>query len=264
MIADLIIYLTLTNLVVFYNRSQYINTEVTIENTSLDQLRSIRGVVNMFYNENCSSVESQKNTNFVSIIRYNPNLRICCLPILTSNEEINCSCLRRRHCHAIMLPESTTLVTSCLQNRSTIQIPSHTVSIVYEIIGSSPVPIIKSICFSGEALGVCVSACVLFVLFLFMLSYSFDKYSREQTIEQSMLHPLSLEQVEVLFPSYSIPSPMDEECAICMTVFSNKDNLRKLSCNHVFHAKCIDPWIINYKAQCPICKSAVWKCNNSV
>ena len=107
MIADLIIYLTLTNLVVFYNRVWILRScdLVTVHQYGSDHrehisrstpeckdhLRfhdQIRGVVNMFYNENCSSVESQKNTNFASIIRYNPNLRICCLPILTSNEEV--------------------------------------------------------------------------------------------------------------------------------------------------------------------------------
>ena len=135
MIADLILYLTLTNLVVFYNRVWIIRScdLVTVYQYGSDHrehisrptpkcknhLRfheQIRGVVNMFYNENCSSVESQKNTNFVSIIRYNPNLRICCLPILTSNEEVRA--VTPLICRSIVVAcEDVTVTQLCFPNQ---------------------------------------------------------------------------------------------------------------------------------------------------
>ena len=134
MIADLIIYLTLTNLVVFYNRVWIIRScdLVTVYQYGSDHRehisrstpkcknhlrfhKQIRGVVNMFYNENCSSVESQKNTNFVSIIRYNPNLRICCLPILTSNEEVRA--VTPLICSIVVACEDVTVTQLCFPNQ---------------------------------------------------------------------------------------------------------------------------------------------------
>ena len=32
------------------------------------------------------------------------------------------------------------------------------------------------------------------------------------------------------------------ECSICMEEYHNKQLIRILPCNHVFHAHCIDPW----------------------
>ena len=32
-------------------------------------------------------------------------------------------------------------------------------------------------------------------------------------------------------------------CVVCMMNYSNREKLRRLPCNHDFHAKCIDKWL---------------------
>lgn len=78
-------------------------------------------------------------------------------------------------------------------------------------------------------------------------------------------------EINTLFPSQYLTSPKNDDCSICMNKLSN--TIRTLACGHCkkhlysfyigFHATCIDQWIVEYKAQCPICKANVWKCNAS-
>ncbi|KAL2861816.1 hypothetical protein BJX68DRAFT_260620 [Aspergillus pseudodeflectus] len=44
------------------------------------------------------------------------------------------------------------------------------------------------------------------------------------------------------------------ECAICMESFEDDDSIRSLTCNHIYHATCIDPWFTKRQARCPLCK----------
>lgn len=42
------------------------------------------------------------------------------------------------------------------------------------------------------------------------------------------------------------------QCAICLNIISYK-KLKKLSCNHKFHWRCIDRWI-KINSSCPVCR----------
>ena len=48
-----------------------------------------------------------------------------------------------------------------------------------------------------------------------------------------------------------------EQCVICVEDFCDGDNLRVLPCEHFFHRQCIDEWLINHSAVCPLCKYEV-------
>lgn len=48
-----------------------------------------------------------------------------------------------------------------------------------------------------------------------------------------------------------------ERCAICVEDFKDGDGLRVLPCEHAFHRQCIDEWLINHSAVCPLCKFEV-------
>jgi hypothetical protein len=49
-----------------------------------------------------------------------------------------------------------------------------------------------------------------------------------------------------------------ETCAICLDDYEEGDRIRILPCGHAFHSsKCIDPWLLKNKRNCPICKRRI-------
>jgi len=43
-----------------------------------------------------------------------------------------------------------------------------------------------------------------------------------------------------------------EECVICLDDYDYDNNVGKLICNHNYHTKCIEKWLVN-KPICPLC-----------
>ncbi|TGZ59824.1 hypothetical protein CRM22_008835 [Opisthorchis felineus] len=59
--------------------------------------------------------------------------------------------------------------------------------------------------------------------------------------------------------------PTDEEivsgcdqCAVCIELYRVSDVVRILPCQHVFHKKCVDPWLLEHRS-CPLCKLDILK-----
>ncbi|KAJ2091473.1 hypothetical protein IW138_001932 [Coemansia sp. RSA 986] len=46
-----------------------------------------------------------------------------------------------------------------------------------------------------------------------------------------------------------------QECSICLAPYEADDSVRVLSCEHVFHCECVDVWLTDRSACCPICKT---------
>ncbi|KAJ4715643.1 RING/U-box superfamily protein [Melia azedarach] len=47
------------------------------------------------------------------------------------------------------------------------------------------------------------------------------------------------------------------ECAVCLSDFEDGDKVRNLKCKHTFHRDCLDKWLQQYLATCPICRTKV-------
>ncbi|UJR16614.1 hypothetical protein I4U23_003514 [Adineta vaga] len=45
----------------------------------------------------------------------------------------------------------------------------------------------------------------------------------------------------------------DDKCAICLSKYKTGETMKRLRCDHYFHAECIDPWL-KTSVQCPICR----------
>eukprot|EP01065_Artemidia_motanka_P023847 TRINITY_DN28500_c0_g1_i1.p1 TRINITY_DN28500_c0_g1~~TRINITY_DN28500_c0_g1_i1.p1 ORF type:complete len:370 (+),score=86.03 TRINITY_DN28500_c0_g1_i1:53-1162(+) len=71
--------------------------------------------------------------------------------------------------------------------------------------------------------------------------------------------------VERLAPCCSVATEVDADrlrethygggqCAVCFDRFDLGDRVRALPCRHVFHADCVDPWLLE-QADCPTCRA---------
>ncbi|KAJ8769576.1 hypothetical protein K2173_005179 [Erythroxylum novogranatense] len=47
------------------------------------------------------------------------------------------------------------------------------------------------------------------------------------------------------------------ECAVCLSEFCDGESVRKLRCQHVFHKDCLDKWLQQCLATCPLCRGKV-------
>mmetsp|Transcript_10355 Transcript_10355/g.10319 ORF Transcript_10355/g.10319 Transcript_10355/m.10319 type:complete len:94 (-) Transcript_10355:14-295(-) len=53
-------------------------------------------------------------------------------------------------------------------------------------------------------------------------------------------------------------SDLNLQCPICHEVFSLEEVLRALPvCRHVFHAACIDRWLMRNSTTCPVCRNNI-------
>jgi hypothetical protein len=43
-----------------------------------------------------------------------------------------------------------------------------------------------------------------------------------------------------------------ETCAICGADFTLGEDVRRLPCGHLFHPRCVDPWLLEHAATCPL------------
>ncbi|GAV86085.1 zf-RING_2 domain-containing protein [Cephalotus follicularis] len=47
------------------------------------------------------------------------------------------------------------------------------------------------------------------------------------------------------------------DCAVCLSEFEKGEKTRTLKCKHTFHKDCLDRWLQQYWATCPLCRTKV-------
>ncbi|KFX93028.1 hypothetical protein O988_07025 [Pseudogymnoascus sp. VKM F-3808] len=53
-------------------------------------------------------------------------------------------------------------------------------------------------------------------------------------------------------------------CSICIESFPENENVRILPCNHIYHQRCIDPWLLNKSGTCPLCRKPLQEALSSL
>ncbi|OIT28955.1 uncharacterized protein LOC107786351 [Nicotiana tabacum] len=53
------------------------------------------------------------------------------------------------------------------------------------------------------------------------------------------------------------PAGFSESCAVCLSPFEEGEEVRKLKCKHIFHKDCLDTWLQQDSATCPLCRNKV-------
>ncbi|XP_009953680.1 PREDICTED: E3 ubiquitin-protein ligase RNF128, partial [Leptosomus discolor] len=52
--------------------------------------------------------------------------------------------------------------------------------------------------------------------------------------------------------------PDADVCVVCIDLYKPNEVVRILTCNHIFHKKCVDPWLLEHRT-CPMCKCDILK-----
>ena len=64
-------------------------------------------------------------------------------------------------------------------------------------------------------------------------------------------------KAEFVPPAIAPEDGEEETCSVCICEFEAGETLRTLRCGHVYHAECIDEWLLGLSVLCPMCKQDV-------
>ncbi|XP_076203363.1 E3 ubiquitin-protein ligase RNF128 isoform X1 [Aptenodytes patagonicus] len=76
------------------------------------------------------------------------------------------------------------------------------------------------------------------------------KARAKKAIEQLQLRTLKQGDKET--------GPDGDSCVVCIELYKPNEVVRILTCNHLFHKSCIDPWLLEHRT-CPMCKCDILK-----
>ncbi|XP_054707296.1 E3 ubiquitin-protein ligase RNF13-like [Uloborus diversus] len=101
----------------------------------------------------------------------------------------------------------------------------------------------------GAVIGVCFFVMLLFMMCLLIKCIQERRRSRRNR--------LSSRQIKQIPTAKFSKGDQYDVCAICLEDYNEGDKLRILPCSHAYHAKCIDPWLMNNRRNCPLCKRKI-------
>ena len=99
-------------------------------------------------------------------------------------------------------------------------------------------------------------AIVVGICFLIMLAIMIFKCIQDRRRERR--HRLPKSSLKKIPTKKFEASDHYETCCICLDDYVLGDKLRILPCDHAYHMKCIDPWLLKNKRVCPQCRKKVF------
>eukprot|EP00929_Paragymnodinium_shiwhaense_P017596 TRINITY_DN127061_c0_g1_i1.p1 TRINITY_DN127061_c0_g1~~TRINITY_DN127061_c0_g1_i1.p1 ORF type:complete len:262 (+),score=20.36 TRINITY_DN127061_c0_g1_i1:183-968(+) len=91
--------------------------------------------------------------------------------------------------------------------------------------------------------------CVL--LFYYLMQSNFKRGISPDVLEKytkrMAFNTKTMRQIE------NVLSDSGMECSICFDIYKDGDEIRKLNCNHHFHQRCVDVWLLGHQNRCPLC-----------
>ncbi|CAF3319142.1 unnamed protein product [Rotaria socialis] len=98
--------------------------------------------------------------------------------------------------------------------------------------------------------------CIISVSFISLIVFALVRcYILRRRLRRHRLPRSALKQLQI---KKFVKGDRWEVCAVCLDDFEEGAKLRILPCDHAYHMKCIDPWLVNNRRQCPICKRYVF------
>ena len=76
--------------------------------------------------------------------------------------------------------------------------------------------------------------------------------------ESQIVKPLNTLDPSTSYQNNALTTESGDACAICLDSIELEDDIRGLTCGHVFHDDCIKRWLTTRKALCPLCKQDYW------
>ncbi|KAF5737880.1 hypothetical protein HS088_TW13G00771 [Tripterygium wilfordii] len=105
---------------------------------------------------------------------------------------------------------------------------------------------------------------VFFTIFLLEIMILFRSITRTASSQNTSRQLITSSQffkfIEERNPTISYTQklkPQSRDCAVCLSDFVEGDKIRRLKCNHTFHRDCLDRWLEQCWATCPLCRTKV-------
>ena len=77
-----------------------------------------------------------------------------------------------------------------------------------------------------------------------------NKYKEEYNNNNS-----KLDKIETI--EFNIDNALFFQCGVCMDTFQDRENLKRLSCGHIYHKECLNQWIQNNN-YCQLCAKVIF------
>ncbi|CAF1146563.1 unnamed protein product [Adineta steineri] len=181
-------------------------------------------------------VQNAQNANFSAVIIYNYEDTLVAMGSSSKNVHIPSTLITHT--------DGLTLISHYLYNETTVN--------------STPIYHLKILPEEPFKFGIYLIpfVVVIGVSFLGLIGFVLVKYHlQRRRMHRHRLPRSALKQLKI---KKFVKTDPWEVCVICLDDFEEGAKLRILPCDHAYHVKCIDPWLINNRRQCPVCKRYVF------